>query len=541
MDFIADSHLIPVLQNGALPVGSLSAVEQYLLDNIDGKRTVEQLGELCGLELEITGKMVGKLLKAGLLQANDQKAAEAHSEPVRTSSREPDRSVDSATAGDSDNEGADQGVSVAAVTEFFSSLDHLNYYELLGIPPNAERSEIRSAYFSLSKKFHPDTYFLNDDTALKTKLSRIFSRLTVAYETLSGKSKRKQYDATIADEIELWKLGHSLKQSVEAASREEGSGTGKEVSPAIGDSAIEDERERRARPSISQRLSAMPSSRTGYRRTPVQDDVVVNIGPRISRVPVTRTSRSVETAPAERPGASVAGGKMNAGATTAVSSGFEAPKGEDTLSSEQRERRREQWRRDRLKKAMGSVPSTSPIGSRGIGRMHSVSEAGLKDQARLAIEQQHFEHAIQYIQELLRRDGENTVAAQMLKEAQDGKLKSDVNELIRRGRYEQSQGNMQTALELYERAYKLDIRNDEAKFHIAALLLEIRKDLRRALQLLREIVGMGARKPQYYTALADLYELTNERGRALQTIQRALDLNPADPELRRRLKSMSKK
>ena len=537
MDFIADSHLIPVLQNGAVPVGSLSAVEQYLLDNIDGKRTVEQLGELCGLELEITGKMVGKLLKAGLIQASEQKATEAHSEPVRTPARAAARNLGSATAGDSDNEGADQGVSVVAVTEFFSTLDNLNYYELLGVTPNAERSEIRSAYFSLSKQFHPDTHFLNDDAALKTKLNRIFSRLTVAYETLSGKSKRKQYDATIADEIELWKLGHSLKQSVEAATREAGSGTGKEVSPATGDSA---DRARRVRPSISQRLSAMPSSKTSYRRTPVQDDVVVNIGPRISRVPVTRTSRSVESPAAERPAHSVAGGKTNAVAT-AVSSGFEAPGGEDSLSSEQREKRREQWRRDRLKKAMGSVPSVSPTGSRGIGRMHSVSETGLQDQARLAIEQQHFEHAIQYIQELLRRDGENTVAAQMLKEAQDGKLKSDVNELIRRGRYEQSQGNMQTALELYERAYKLDIRNDEAKFHIAALLLEVRKDLRRAVQLLREIVGMGARKPQYYTTLADLYELTNERGRAFQTIQRALDLNPADPELRRRLKSMSKK
>lgn len=541
MDFIADSHLIPVLQNGALPVGSLSAVEQYLLDNIDGKRTVEQLGELCGLELEITGKMVGKLLKAGLLQASEQKVEEAHSETGRPPAKEPERGAESAAAGNAGNEGADQGVSVVAVTEFFSTLDNLNYYELLGVAPNAERSEIRSAYFSLSKKFHPDTHFLNDDVALKTKLNRIFSRLTVAYETLSGKSKRKQYDATIADEIELWNLGHSLKQSVQAATREEGSGTAKEAPSATGGAAIRSESERRVRPSISQRLSAMPGSSTSYRRTPVQDDVVVNIGTRISRVPVTRTSYSAEAASSERPAPSVAGGHMNTAGATAVSSGFETTGGEDSLSSEQREQRREQWRRDRLKKAMGSVPSVSPIRSRGIGRMHSVSETGLQDQARLAIEQQHFEHAIQYIQELLRRDGENAVAAQMLKEAQDGKLKSDVNELIRRGRYEQSQGNMQTALELYERAYKLDMRNDEAKFHIAALLLEVRRDLRRAVQLIREIVGMGARKPQYYTTLADLYELTNERGRALQTIQRALDLNPGDPELRRRLKSMSKK
>ena len=537
MDFIADSQLIPVLRNGDLPVGSLSAVERYLLDNIDGKRTVEQLGDMCGLELDMAGRMVGKLLKAGVLHAND---AGARATDLKTDSHQKASEKAPADTGDcSSAVDASRDAIENAVSELFLNLEKSNYYKLLGISPDAERAEIRAAYFSLSKKFHPDTHFLNDDAAFKEKLNRVFDKLTVAYDTLSGKSKRKKYDESIASELEIWQMEHSLRKSVQAASQKQtagnSSGTGTAVNGSHGISGSAGGR----RQTLSERLSAVGASvsNTSYRRTPVQDDVVINLGARISRAPVTRTSYSAGT-PATVQSEEAAEYNDGPSDSSPVPGGFSGADA-DSLTSEQLELRRQQWKRERLKKAMGSVPPTSF--RRAGGGMTSESENELAEQARLAMEQHQYEHAIHYIQELLRRDGENAAAAELLRQAQSGKLKTEINELIRRGRHEQSQGNMQTALELYERAYKLDIRNDDAKYHIASLLLEVRKDLRRALQLCREIVSTGAKKPQYYVTLADLYELTNERGRALQAIHRALELTPEDQMLRNRLKSMSKK
>ncbi len=62
-----------------------------------------------------------------------------------------------------------------------------DYYDVLGISKSASKDEIRKAYRSLSKKYHPD---LNkaDDAVDK------FKEVTEAYEVLSDDSKKANYD-----------------------------------------------------------------------------------------------------------------------------------------------------------------------------------------------------------------------------------------------------------------------------------------------------------------------------------------------------------
>ena len=62
-----------------------------------------------------------------------------------------------------------------------------DYYDVLGITKSASKDEIRKAYRSLSKKYHPD---LNkaDDAVDK------FKEVTEAYEVLSDDSKKANYD-----------------------------------------------------------------------------------------------------------------------------------------------------------------------------------------------------------------------------------------------------------------------------------------------------------------------------------------------------------
>jgi curved DNA-binding protein len=67
-----------------------------------------------------------------------------------------------------------------------------DYYEILGVPRNATRKEIKKAYRKLALKFHPD----------RAKESRIdpkaaeekFKEIGEAYSVLSDKEKRQNYD-----------------------------------------------------------------------------------------------------------------------------------------------------------------------------------------------------------------------------------------------------------------------------------------------------------------------------------------------------------
>ncbi|MBI5598055.1 MAG: molecular chaperone DnaJ [Elusimicrobia bacterium] len=63
-----------------------------------------------------------------------------------------------------------------------------DYYELLGVPRNADEAEIKRSYRKLALKFHPDR---NPGDA---KSEARFKEINQAYEVLSDQGKRKLYD-----------------------------------------------------------------------------------------------------------------------------------------------------------------------------------------------------------------------------------------------------------------------------------------------------------------------------------------------------------
>ena len=62
-----------------------------------------------------------------------------------------------------------------------------NYYETLGVDKSASDEEIKSAYRRMAKKYHPD---LNKEASAAEK----FKEVNEAYEVLSDKTKRSNYD-----------------------------------------------------------------------------------------------------------------------------------------------------------------------------------------------------------------------------------------------------------------------------------------------------------------------------------------------------------
>jgi len=62
-----------------------------------------------------------------------------------------------------------------------------DYYDILGVPRNADDKEVRKAYRNLARKFHPDVC---KDHGAEEK----FKHINEAYSVLSDAQKRAQYD-----------------------------------------------------------------------------------------------------------------------------------------------------------------------------------------------------------------------------------------------------------------------------------------------------------------------------------------------------------
>ncbi len=70
----------------------------------------------------------------------------------------------------------------------------LNYYRLLGVPPDTGQRRIKSAYRSLAKRFHPDRNSGSETAA------ELFRQVNHAYRVLSNPQLRAHYDLKLSRE-----------------------------------------------------------------------------------------------------------------------------------------------------------------------------------------------------------------------------------------------------------------------------------------------------------------------------------------------------
>jgi curved DNA-binding protein CbpA len=107
------------------------------------------------------------------------------------------QSADSSSDGETETDPARKMSSAEfsdRVSEFHLTIQKQDYYEILGVSQSASNEEIRDAYYKLVKCYHPDVN-PNADQETRAKAEEIFTQITTAYETLSERDKREQYNS----------------------------------------------------------------------------------------------------------------------------------------------------------------------------------------------------------------------------------------------------------------------------------------------------------------------------------------------------------
>lgn len=92
---------------------------------------------------------------------------------------------------------------LAEIDALYAKLNTISHYQILGIKSYATTQDIRKAYFSLSKLYHPDTQFQKVEGDYKAKMEAIFARMTQAYDVLSDEDKRFEYDRALRSTLRL--------------------------------------------------------------------------------------------------------------------------------------------------------------------------------------------------------------------------------------------------------------------------------------------------------------------------------------------------
>lgn len=71
-----------------------------------------------------------------------------------------------------------------------------SYYDVLGVETEASAEQLKSAYYDLARRYHPDR-FRKTEPGLLTRMESAFARITQAYDTLRDDDLRANYNAKL--------------------------------------------------------------------------------------------------------------------------------------------------------------------------------------------------------------------------------------------------------------------------------------------------------------------------------------------------------
>jgi curved DNA-binding protein CbpA len=216
--------LVP-LPPGKMKSLPLAPVEGFILSRIDGSATERDIINLTGLDAIAVTTALDKLVSLGVIAFDGQPAERPKPEP--RPSNIPPRPIEEvsdvtpggvrkAPPGLYDPAELDEDVELsrehkAQILDRFHQLDDLDHYTLLGVARGADKKAVKRAYYEAAGLFHPDRFFRKRLGSFKPKMEALFSRVTIAHDTLADPERRADYDGYLQTVEQTKALEHELE------------------------------------------------------------------------------------------------------------------------------------------------------------------------------------------------------------------------------------------------------------------------------------------------------------------------------------------
>ncbi len=203
-------RLLPGTDLRGLPI---SPAEAFVVSRIDGATSISEIAEQTGKSLDEVRELLERLVQVGAVLFDEPPPSQErrHSPapgPRPSGAFRLGPIVETTAVGEQKHPAAslydpselDEDVEIdlprrRRILDLYYHLDDLNHYQLFGVDSKVEKKVIKNAYFEVVNVFHPDRYFGKNVGSYKSKLEKVFARLTQSYDVLSRTPSRADYDA----------------------------------------------------------------------------------------------------------------------------------------------------------------------------------------------------------------------------------------------------------------------------------------------------------------------------------------------------------
>jgi curved DNA-binding protein CbpA len=109
----------------------------------------------------------------------------------------------------------------AETKQIATSIDQLDYFQVLGAGPDATLEELKAKYHALQRNYHPDTFYQSPDQDLRAAVMKISKRVAEAYVVLRDAEKRGKYTRDVAGPDRAKKLRYTEQSEQEVRKEKE--------------------------------------------------------------------------------------------------------------------------------------------------------------------------------------------------------------------------------------------------------------------------------------------------------------------------------
>ncbi len=179
--------------------GSLSPAEGFVLSRVDSPVPLGSLIAMSGLpEAEALRTIYGLALSGFIEREHWPMVLSKSGDPVRVSKApvtvqkvvEPEPVPPTA-------EETEESVA-RDLEDLFRRLEGAStHYEVLNVDTQAGRGEIKTSYYALARRYHPDRFHLQAGTAHHMRIEAAFAKIAQAYVTLSDSALRRSYNGKL--------------------------------------------------------------------------------------------------------------------------------------------------------------------------------------------------------------------------------------------------------------------------------------------------------------------------------------------------------